>query len=480
MPARTSSSSPTGWAAMPVATSPAPSPSARWSPWTARATAATTHRAPEPEHRRRERRDPVAGRPQPGAPGHGHHGHRPPPRRQQGGTGAHRRLPRLPAPRGLVPPDHARPLLRAVARRRGPHHRGRGRQPPAALAGDPRAHGQRRRRAGPHGPGSAPGDRFLLCSDGLSGFVARDTIEEVLSAGKPVGPTADRLVELALRAGAPTTSPWSSPTSSTSTPAPRPLPHPRSSAPPRSGAGVARPDPCRSPRREGCRALTRGHRRRRGHPRGGEPRSGRARLRRGAVALLVLLVLGGGAYAAYDWVQRQFYVGVHDGSVAIYRGVSQDLGPISLSRSRRSLDLHGRPAGLLPQPGREHRLHRHPRRRAGARRQPAGRGGPLRLPEGGWRHLRHERHAHDPDHQPHDGRDDQHGQPERPRDHAATQGDHRAMTTVSSLPRSRAATSSWRCCSSPSASWCSPTSMSASRPRAASAGASSRTARVCW
>ena len=47
------------------------------------------------------------------------------------------------------------------------------------------------------------GDRYLLCSDGLSGFVARDTIREVLEQRMPPGPTADRLVELAMRAGAP-------------------------------------------------------------------------------------------------------------------------------------------------------------------------------------------------------------------------------------------------------------------------------------
>src|SRR5471030_1519851 len=47
------------------------------------------------------------------------------------------------------------------------------------------------------------GDRYLLCSDGLSGFVARDTIQEVLEQAMPPGRAADRLVELAMRAGAP-------------------------------------------------------------------------------------------------------------------------------------------------------------------------------------------------------------------------------------------------------------------------------------
>jgi protein phosphatase len=66
------------------------------------------------------------------------------------------------------------------------------------------------------------------------------------------------------------------------------------------------------------------------------PRSGRARwLRRSLALLLVLVVLGGGAYAGWYWVQRQFYVGVEDGQVAIFRGVSQDLGPIRLSSVER-------------------------------------------------------------------------------------------------------------------------------------------------
>jgi len=46
-----------------------------------------------------------------------------------------------------------------------------------------------------------PGDRWLLCSDGLSGFVSADTIEETLAGIADVDACADRLVQLALRAG---------------------------------------------------------------------------------------------------------------------------------------------------------------------------------------------------------------------------------------------------------------------------------------
>ncbi len=46
------------------------------------------------------------------------------------------------------------------------------------------------------------GDRYLLCSDGLSDPVSRDTIREVLSTGTPAQ-AASRLIDLALRSGGP-------------------------------------------------------------------------------------------------------------------------------------------------------------------------------------------------------------------------------------------------------------------------------------
>ena len=46
------------------------------------------------------------------------------------------------------------------------------------------------------------GDRYLLCSDGLSDVVTAPTLLEALSAGTPQA-CADRLIELALRGGGP-------------------------------------------------------------------------------------------------------------------------------------------------------------------------------------------------------------------------------------------------------------------------------------
>jgi PPM family protein phosphatase len=50
----------------------------------------------------------------------------------------------------------------------------------------------------------------------------------------------------------------------------------------------------------------------------------------GALVLLVVL-LGGGAYGAWWYNQQQYFVGVHDGYVSIFRGTNQNLGGISLS-----------------------------------------------------------------------------------------------------------------------------------------------------
>ena len=180
-----------------------------------------------------------------------------------------------------------------------------------------------------------PGDRFLLCSDGLSGFVARDTIADVLSAGQPVGPTADRLVELALKAGAPdnVTVVVADVVDLDSGSAPSTVPQVVGAAAQRRQGTRAVPQ---TPAAKAA-ALSReasGVKDDDEVTLAEETRpSGPARwLRRAAVAVLALVVLAGGVYAGWYWVQRQFYVGVDQGRVAIFRGVSQDLGPIKLSQ----------------------------------------------------------------------------------------------------------------------------------------------------
>jgi len=184
------------------------------------------------------------------------------------------------------------------------------------------------------------GDRYLLCSDGLSGFVARDTIQEVLEQAMPPGRAADRLVELAMRAGAPDNvtciigdvvdldKDQAPPTAQevvgaaaerrgTTTRATPVTPAAKAAALSRQATGR---DITEATEAESIRLAEEG------------PSSGRLRWLKGlSLVVLVLAVLVGGGYAAYDWSQRQFFVGETKGHVAIYQGVSQNIGPWKLS-----------------------------------------------------------------------------------------------------------------------------------------------------
>jgi protein phosphatase len=48
--------------------------------------------------------------------------------------------------------------------------------------------------------------------------------------------------------------------------------------------------------------------------------------------VLVLAVVGGATYGGYRWTQTQYFVGTKDDHVALYRGISQDLAWVSLSK----------------------------------------------------------------------------------------------------------------------------------------------------
>ncbi len=47
--------------------------------------------------------------------------------------------------------------------------------------------------------------------------------------------------------------------------------------------------------------------------------------------LLVVAGLGAAGWAGYRWTQSQYYVGVADGQVAVFRGIPENAGPVTLS-----------------------------------------------------------------------------------------------------------------------------------------------------
>src|SRR4029453_7985000 len=47
------------------------------------------------------------------------------------------------------------------------------------------------------------GDRYLICSDGLSGVVSHQTLEDTLAGYQPPAETVQQLTQLALRGGGP-------------------------------------------------------------------------------------------------------------------------------------------------------------------------------------------------------------------------------------------------------------------------------------
>ncbi len=190
------------------------------------------------------------------------------------------------------------------------------------------------------------GDRWLLCSDGLSDFVSRDTLAETLTTITDPGECADRLIQLALRAGGAdnitcivadvvdeSSAPPTTPQVVGSAASDRNKPTVATESAASRAAALARPAP---PEDEVFESY---------HDHD-DPEAGRGRsLRRWLGGLLLLAVLAGGAYGAWAWTQRQYFVGVDGEDVAIYRGLTDDLGPVSLSDVHRRYEL---PVDTLP------------------------------------------------------------------------------------------------------------------------------------
>lgn len=187
-------------------------------------------------------------------------------------------------------------------------------------------------------------DRFLLCSDGISGYIARDTIESVLAEADTPAQAADKLVDLALRSGAPdnATAIVADVVSLTDGPTP-------SLAPQVVGAAAARRHVVQAEPRtpaEKAAALTR-EATGTTDPEDGGPRlaeegdGSRARTIRRALALLaaVLVVLGAAGYGFFRWSQGQYYIAANGSDVAIYQGLDQNVLGVPLSSVEQTTDV---------------------------------------------------------------------------------------------------------------------------------------------
>ncbi|WP_199888349.1 PP2C family protein-serine/threonine phosphatase [Streptomyces badius] len=208
------------------------------------------------------------------------------------------------------------------------------------------------------------GDRYLICSDGLSGVVSHQTMEETLASYQGPQETIQELIQLALRGGGPdnitcivadvldvdnndTLAGQLNDTpvvvgavaenqaqlgdgGAMQTPAGR-------------AAGLGRPVP---PPSGGFGPPGSGDTGYDGMPDGSydsyadddfvKPRGGRTWLKRSVYIVLALAVIGGGLYGGYRWTQTQYYVGAKDENVALFQGISQDLAWISLSKIEKN------------------------------------------------------------------------------------------------------------------------------------------------
>ncbi|MGC5172428.1 Stp1/IreP family PP2C-type Ser/Thr phosphatase [Micromonospora sp. DT81.3] len=182
------------------------------------------------------------------------------------------------------------------------------------------------------------GDRWMLCSDGLSGVVDDAHTAKALGMGIAPGRTADNLLKQALDGGAPDNvtivivdvggqHPLVSGTPTIVGSASNPL-------------GVAVPAA-----RSGRSGWLHPNRQAANEPTHFEPAAefleelieeDRRRARRRRVGWIIGLVvvlglLAAAVLGAYNWTQTLFYVGADDDTVVVFRGIQQGIGPISLS-----------------------------------------------------------------------------------------------------------------------------------------------------
>ena len=183
-----------------------------------------------------------------------------------------------------------------------------------------------------------PGDRWMLCSDGLSGVVSFEKLHELLSADAGAKQVADRLVKASLDGGAPDNvtvvvldigeppAPETPPLVVGSAAAPLAF---GAAAEPARPRGIRltpfRPHPVQETHFEPDSSdyfdelIEEDQRRRR-----------RRRWMWSFWIVLLIAAIVTTFLLGYQWTQTRYYVGESNGRVAIYQGIQQNLGPLSL------------------------------------------------------------------------------------------------------------------------------------------------------
>lgn len=172
------------------------------------------------------------------------------------------------------------------------------------------------------------GDRWLLCSDGLSGVVSRATMLATLTEVEDPGDCADALVALALAAGAPdNVTCVIGDVVDIETP-----PGEKTKTAPNEIVGSVARDRKRPTQGSDSAA---GRAAKLSTPASDEDEdeetNGRwSRVRPWLLPATALLVVVAALWGAYAWSQTQFYVSSNSTHVVIYKGIPENLGPISL------------------------------------------------------------------------------------------------------------------------------------------------------
>ncbi|MGB7449373.1 MAG: protein phosphatase 2C domain-containing protein [Ornithinimicrobium sp.] len=181
------------------------------------------------------------------------------------------------------------------------------------------------------------GDRLLLCSDGVTDYVAEDTVANILRSQGSAGDIADQLIAISLRA---------STRDNITVVVADAVESDGSTDPQVVGAASQRRGPQRTEASTSTPASRAAALSRHTHdepeaPMLAEegPSGALTWLRRVLVTVAAVAVIAAAGYGTYLWSQEQFFVGESQGNVAIYRGVSQDLGPWSLSEPTTVTDV---------------------------------------------------------------------------------------------------------------------------------------------